>query len=155
MKKPMPNQLKHLAVYKLPKIVTRNGKIKMVNGMMIPLWKDYDPGRKIKPRYIYYMTCSPGKSKGPYLHTKRRGLLTLIDGQATLVYRIDREFQELSMRAVRNAVMVDIPARVGYLIRNLSKIAAHFIIIGDYPWKKGEKETVTPDFHGYYEQKKR
>jgi hypothetical protein len=144
------------AVYKLAKIITRDKRSGVKSGSLIPLWKDYDPGRKLKPRYIYYLACSPKRLKGPYLHTRRRGLLTLIGGGATLVYRTKTGFQELRLRADGPEVpMIDIPSGVEYLILNPYKVEARFINICDYPWRKGDSETIIPDFHAYFKKKRR
>lgn len=134
-------------IEKIPTGEKRNGR---PSGIMIPIWKDYDPIPRIVPRFVYMMTCAPGRQKGPYLHTKRRGLLTLAEGRVRLVYQEGHTFREVDMDAGEKAVMADISAGTGYLIKNPSPDReAVFIVICDYPWRKADQEMVVPDFSGY------
>lgn len=136
--------------YKLEKIITRHPKTKAVTGLLIPLWKDYEPNKKINPRYIYFLTCAPRSFKGPYLHTKRRGLLTLIEGRLSLIYKDGKRFQEISLDARRQAVMADIPKMTAYLLKNPFSQEAKLVNICDYPWQPGDQETLEPDFPGFF-----
>lgn len=139
-----------IIVRDIEKIHTREKENGRENGFMIPLWKDYDDMPPIVPRFVYMMTCAPQSTKGPYLHTKRRGLLTLIEGSASVVYQEGGEFHEVILEATDHAKMLDIPTNVGYLVRNLSlDHQAVFVNICDYPWKKDDNETITPDFSGW------
>lgn len=140
-----------ITVRTIDKIQTKEKNGGRPNGLMIPLWKDYDNiVPPMHPRFVYAMTCAPQSSKGPYLHTKRRGLLTLIQGSAVVVYQEENEFREIILNAMDGAAMLDIPMGTGYLIYNPSSdIEALFINICDYPWKKDDNETLTPDFRGW------
>ena len=140
-------------IYKIPKVKTKdkiNGKF---NGLMIPIWKDYDPllagGSKMKPRFVYFFTCAARSEKGPHLHKKRRGLLTLLEGKALFVYQVGKKFKEIKLDAAKEAIMIDIPKGTGYLIKNLYSKEAKFVNICDYPWRPDDNETITPDFSGY------
>ena len=121
-------------------------KVKTTSGLLAPLWKDYDPIPKIKPRYIYYTTCAAGATKGPYLHEKRRGLLALIEGKAVFIYKTQRSFSKLYLDASKEVAMLDIPKKTAYLIKNPYKKESKFINICDYPWKKNDNETKTPNW---------
>ena len=111
---------------------------------MIPLWKDYDLVQKMRVRFVYYSTCAPKTEKGPYLHKKRRGLLTLLEGKAIFVYKVGKKFKETKLDASKKITMLDIPKGIGYLIKNPYSAEAKFINICDYPWKPNENETVVP-----------
>lgn len=139
-----------LKVYKITKIITRHSQGGASTGLLIPLWKDYEAGKKIRPRYIYFMSCAPKSFKGPYLHTKRRGFLTLIEGRLLLVYKDGTRFKKIFLNADRQAMMVDMPKNTAYLMENPFKKEAQLINICDYPWKKGDHETVEPDFSKYF-----
>lgn len=149
------NFLNLIKKYKINKIETRDKISLKKNGFMIPIWKDYDKIEQIKPRYVYYLTCAPQSIKGPYLHKKRRGLLTLLEGRIVLAYKSGNKFNEVHMEAGDEAMMADIPKMVGYLIQNPYKKEARLLNICDYPWKKDDNETITPDFSGYLRQSQR
>ncbi len=117
--------------------------------MLMPLWKDYDSLPAMTPRYVYYATCRAGEEKGPYLHRKRRTLLNLVEGRIILAYREAEVFKETEVNADSHPVLFDIPAGVGYLIRNPFKDDAVMVNICDYPWKEGDNETEAPDFSDY------
>lgn len=135
--------------YSIARIKTVSKNSGRINGTLMPLWKDYDPLPAMAPRYIYYATCRAGEEKGPYLHTKRRTLLNLVEGRIILAYREAEVFKETEVNADSHPVLFDIPAGVGYLIRNASKDDAKMVNICDYPWKEGDNETEVPDFSGY------
>ena len=146
-----------LKTYEIEKIATKAKESGMVNGSMIPVWKDYDEIPQMTPQFIYLLTCAPACAKGPYLHTKRRGLLTLIEGSVRIVYQEEERgnFQELSLDAKEKAIMIDIPAGIGYLIVNTSQTDSALLLnICDYAWRKDDNETVTPDFSLYHQQTK-
>lgn len=141
-----------MKIYHIKKIVTREAASGKKNGILIPIWKDTDPIEKIHPRYIYFLTCGAGRMKGPYLHTKRRGLLTLIEGRALLVFMHNGNFVEQRMDATKHAIVADIPAQESYCIMNPFKKEARFVNICNYPWKKGDTETTIPDFSEYFKK---
>lgn len=122
------------------------------NGFILPLWKDYDEIEEIAPRYIYFTTCEPGFDKGPYFHTKRRGLITLLEGRILFIYKEHGVYRERLIDAEKAYTLIDIPAKTPYLIRNNSQKTAKLINICDYPWKKGDDETIVPDFGDYLEK---
>src|SRR3989344_3726820 len=134
----------------IPKIETRDKITSRKNGIMIPLWKDYDFRPAMNPRYVYFFTCASRAHKGPYLHKKRRGLLSLIEGKAIFVYKTGKKFVEIKLDASRSATMLDITMGTGYLIKNPYSKEAKFLNICDYPWKPNENETIIPDFSGHY-----
>ena len=139
-----------LTVRAIDKIETVEKESNRISGCMIPLWKDYDDMIPMHPRFVYAMTCAPQSTKGPYLHTKRRGLLTLIEGSAVIVYQEGKEFHTIALHAMDSVAMLDIPAGIGHLIYNSSfDKSALFVNICDYPWRKDDNETLTPDFSGW------
>lgn len=136
--------------YRVASIPTLNKKTGNINGMLVPLWKDYDPIEKLVPRYVYYTTCNPGEDKGPYLHKNRRTLLALVEGKAVFVYKDGKKFSEIVLNADENITMLDVPRGMGYLIRNTHDSIARLINICDYPWREGDDETESPNFKEYY-----
>src|SRR3989344_9215398 len=136
--------------YRVARIPTLNNKTDGINGMLVPLWKDYDPIEKLVPKYVYYTTCSPGEDKGPYLHKKRRTLLALIEGKIAFVYRDGEKFSEIVLASDEDIPMLDVPSGVGYLIRNTHNDVARIINICDHPWRENDNETESPDFKEYY-----
>ena len=136
-------------VYKIAKVKTKDKTKGAVNGLIIPIWKDYDPMPKMKPRFVYFFTCAAFSEKGPHLHKKRRGLLTLLEGKALFIYQAGKNFKKIVLDSSKEAIMVDIPKGVGYLIKNPYSKEAKFVNICDYPWRPNDNETITPDFSRY------
>ena len=136
--------------YSVSRIKTTDKKSGKYNGIMMPLWKDYDPVAPISPRYVYYTTCLAGENKGPYLHTKRRTLLNLVEGKIILAYQENDNFKEIIIDSENNPLLFDIPAGIGYFIRNIYQTEAKMVNICDYPWREGDNETETPDFSAYF-----
>ena len=136
--------------YRVARISTLNKKTGNINGMLVPLWKDYDPIERIVPKYIYYTTCSQGEDKGPYLHKKRRTLIALVEGRIIFVYKDGEKFSEIALTSDENITMLDVPSGVGYLIRNTSDDVARLVNICDHPWRENDNETESPDFNEYY-----
>lgn len=135
--------------YSLKRIKTVNKSSGKDNGIMMPLWKDYDAIDLITPRFIYYTTCLAAEDKGPYLHTKRRTLLSLVEGKIIFVYLDKNVFKDVMVDAGKDSMLFDIPAGIGYLIRNPYSAEAKMVNICDYPWREGDNETVIPDFSDY------
>jgi len=123
---------------------------KQLNGMMCPLWKDYDEV-KIVPRMVYAISILPRTVKGPYCHTKRRGLLCLIQGKAVFVYKSPEEdqFHVKEMDSKESLMMIEIPKNLEYAIIGLGAQESLFVNICDYPFIPGDNETTIPNFGGY------
>ncbi len=90
----------------------------------------------------------------------------MLEGKAIFIYKIGEKLKaplssrrnvgisakalkEIKLDASREAVMIDVPKGIGYLIKNPYLKEAKFINICDYPWRAGDNETITPDFEGY------
>lgn len=137
-----------IKAHPLNRIKTTNKNSGKPNGILMPLWKDYDPIDSMTPRFVYYTTCLAGEDKGPYFHTKRRTLLNLVEGKIVFVYRENNLFKEIVVDS-DNPSLLDVPAGIGYLIRNPHSKEAKIVNICDYPWREGDNETQTPDFSDY------
>lgn len=142
-----------ITIKEIEKIKTA-GSNNQINGIFIPLWKDYDHQPALQPRFVYFTSCLPHCRKGPYLHTKRRGLLTLIEGKIIFVYQNKNNFEKIPLTAQEKAVLIDIPAQVGYLLDNPYNEEAKLINICDHPWRADNQETIIPDFKNYFLQQK-
>ena len=117
------------------------------SGAMIPLWNERE-GRGLVPRMVYATTCLPGKVKGPYRHSRRRGLLSILRGRVAFVYRAGGRFRERVLDS-RRPLLVDIPPRLVYCIVGLGKEESLLVNMCDYAWRKGDGESSEPDFGAY------
>lgn len=123
----------------------------IINGRIIPLWKDYEfPAMKLK--FVYYTTGAPGTTKGPYMHTKRNGLVSVIQGKVILVYKEtlkDKAYQELTIDADKKPQSIYIPKNTPHCFINIGQKELVLVNICDYAWKPGDNEDQKPDFSDY------
>ncbi len=123
-------------------------KPRVRSGSIIPLWKHYDESG-LEARMVYAATCLPGNVKGPYRHTRRRGLLSVLKGKVAFVYRENGRFRDKVLSAGKQPVLVDIPPMQDYAIVGLGREESILVNVCDYAWREGDGETLTPDFSGY------
>ena len=138
-----------IEVYDLEVFRTSSSKSKVDNGLISPLWKDYDDPNNLAPRYVYYTTCSPKSIKGPYKHTKRAGLLCFISGKIIFVYKENNKFKEVEINTSKTPKKIYIPNNTEYVIINIGNNDAVAVNICNYPWIKDDNETITPNFSDY------
>ncbi|MHA2366118.1 MAG: polysaccharide biosynthesis C-terminal domain-containing protein [Candidatus Hodarchaeales archaeon] len=65
-------------------IPTKN-KNKKRNGTYIPIYKSLEEKIKGPVTQVYMTSCYPGETKGPHLHNRRRGHLTVLKGKVSFV----------------------------------------------------------------------
>ena len=99
-------------VYDLSLIKTKNVKSGEDNGSFIPIYKDLelDIG---KIRMVYMTSCLPREVKGPHIHKKRNGHLTVLKGDVLFVleYVVDGEkiYEEVRISG-SNPKLISVPA---------------------------------------------
>jgi len=72
---------------------------KVDSGIMIPLWKDYDSDKIKNAKFVYFTTCKPGTTKGPYTHLRRSALLSVLQGKIVYVYKESNQYKEVEINA--------------------------------------------------------
>ena len=71
-------------VYPLQCIATKSVITGEHNGIFVPIYKDLEQDIGII-RMVYSTSCLPGQVKGPHLHKKRKGHLTVLRGNVVFV----------------------------------------------------------------------
>jgi len=112
------------------------------SGYMIPIWNVLQTPFECK--YIYSITTEPGAVKGPYCHTIRNGIMTLVEGKAVVIYKDSDGYQEVWL--LENYEQIEIPANTEYCIIGQGTGSAVLVNICDHPWQPGDDETYVPDF---------
>jgi mannose-6-phosphate isomerase-like protein (cupin superfamily) len=91
---------------------------------------------------VYATTINPLTTKGPILHERRRGLITAIQGDVTLVTK------EHSYEMRRNGVsfVIEIPANTPFsLINSDPMLPAIIINCPDKAWHPDDEDTIKFD----------
>lgn len=121
------------------------------SGIMTPLWKDYEFS-KLTPRFVYHTTCNPGTTKGPFIHTKRSSLLSVIHGHIVLIYKetpSSKDYKEIEIDANKQPQSIYIPKNTPNCIVNIGSGTAVFVSVNDHAWRPDDNETVIADFSDY------
>lgn len=116
---------------------------------MHPLWNEGE--LQLDPKLVYAMSVLPGTIKGPYCHTQRRTVLTLMRGKVALVYKQHEreEFLDALIDADEVPHRIDIPPFWDHAIVGLPSKESFFVSLGDRPYIPGEQERLLADFSAY------
>ena len=80
---------------KHPKIITKSEKGKS-NGWLVPIFNVHESMIDVAqhPKQVYLTVIALREVKGPHLHLKRWGLFTCIRGNAKIVVRTEKGYEE-------------------------------------------------------------
>lgn len=113
------------------------------SGKLISLFNVLD-SPTFEPNYIYSITVPCGRVKGPYIHSLRTTLCSLLSGEVDLIYKVEDKYEVIN---INTSLQVVIPPKVGFCLLGKSNNSL-IVNICDYPWYPETKECLVPDFDG-------
>ncbi len=120
-------------------------------GEMVPVYKDWEPWHDgYVPKMAYITSIAPHTSKGPILHSRRRGFMMAFKGSVTVECLVENKIQEYEIRNNENEKFaLIIPAGVPNRICNNSEEEAVILNLPDRAWRPDDEDTEK--FNGWKE----
>ena len=139
-----------LLVQHHPKIITENSEGRP-NGWLVPIFNVYDGliDAAQHPRQIYLTVIAPREVKGPHLHLKRWGLFTCIRGNARIVVRTEKGYEEYLTGEDYEFSTIQVPAGVPTALQNISDEEAHILNMPSPAWRIDDEDEHSVDFDDY------
>lgn len=104
-------------------------------GELIPLWH-IDQGPPIDQ--VYLTTIWPGRTKGPHLHLKRRGLFHCVFGEVRVVMRVGSTYCNVEL--LPGDPPIEVPPGTPALLFNPSGCISAVLNMPSPPWRVGEED---------------
>lgn len=114
-------------------------------GVMIPIFRDWDSLKdNYKPCMAYMSTVKPKMSKGPILHTKKSGYLTVFGQNIEIEYFDENQIKTFIIcNEIGDTHAVYIPPGEPIKFINKSEtVTAQIINLPDESWKPGLSDTI-------------
>ena len=128
---------------KIPKL-TELQVIQTPDGYLTPVykdWEDWHEGYEVK--MVYHTSIGPGISKGPILHERRRGLMSCISGDVSVVCLIDGNLKTYKLSSEEKKFILMIPENVPNMIVNNSQTEKALIMnLPDKAWHPNDEDTI-------------
>jgi dTDP-4-dehydrorhamnose 3,5-epimerase len=139
-----------LLVQQHPKIVTKNKDGKS-NGWLVPIFNIHDGliDTAQQPRQVYLTVIAPGEVKGPHLHMKRWGLFTCIRGNAKIVIRTEKGYEEYLTGEDHKFTTVQVPAGVAAALQNIGEEEAYMLNMPSPAWRIDDQDEHPVSFDDY------
>jgi len=133
-----------------PKIITKNSEGRS-NGWLVPIFNVYDEllDEGQHPRQVYLTVISPGEIKGPHLHLKRWGLFTCIRGNAKIVVRTEKGYEEYLTGENYEFATVQVPAGVPAALQNIGDEEAYMLNMPSPAWHIDDQDEHPVSFEDY------
>ncbi len=127
-------------------ILKKIQKIKTTDGVMIPIYRDWDKDTNEghRPRMVYATTVNPGISKDIIFHKKRTSYLTCIQGRILLECLVDNKVESVILDSEEtDAVgLVIIQKSIPLKISSMSEEVSIIINCPDPSWHPQDQDTV-------------
>ena len=139
-----------IPVYRHPKIVTKN-KEGLSNGWLVPIFNVHDGviDASQYPKQVYLTVITPGEIKGPHLHLKRWGLFTCIRGNAKIVVRTVKGYEEYLTGETHEFATIQVPAGVPAALQNIGSEDAYMLNMPSPAWHKDDLDEHHVSFDDY------
>ena len=129
------------------KIITKN-KEGRPNGWLVPIFNVHDgliaPAQH--PRQVYLTVIAPREVKGPHLHLKRWGLFTCIRGNAKIVVRTERGYEEYLTGEDYEFATIQVPAGVSAALQNIGDKEAYMLNMPSPAWHIDDQDEHPVEF---------
>ena len=139
-----------IPVYRHPKIVTKNTEGRP-NGWLVPIFNVHDGviDASQYPKQVYLTVIAPGEIKGPHLHLKRWGLFTCIRGNAKIVVRTEKGYEEYLTGEDNGFATIQVPAGVPAALQNIGDEDAYMLNMPSPAWHKDDLDEHSVSFDDY------
>jgi dTDP-4-dehydrorhamnose 3,5-epimerase-like enzyme len=118
--------------------------IKTPDGYLTPIYKDWEEwhnGYEVK--MVYHTSVGPGISKGPILHERRRGLISCISGDVSVVCLINGNLKTYKLSSGEKKFILMIPENIPNMIVNNSQTEEALIMnLPDKAWHPTDEDTI-------------
>jgi dTDP-4-dehydrorhamnose 3,5-epimerase-like enzyme len=118
--------------------------IKTPDGFLTPVykdWEDWHAGYEVK--MVYHTSIGPGISKGPILHERRRGLMSCISGDVSVVCLVNSKLETYKLSSNGKKFILMIPENTPNMIINNSKTDEALIMnLPDKSWHPNDEDTI-------------
>ena len=133
-----------------PKIITKN-KEGRSNGWLVPIFNVHDGliDAEQHPRQVYLTVIAPLEVKGPHLHLKRWGLFTCIRGNAKIVIRTEKGYEEYLTGKDYEFATVQVPAGVPAALQNIGDEEAYMLNMPAPAWHIDDQDENPISFDDY------
>ena len=139
-----------LLVQHHPKIITKNKEAKS-NGWLVPIFNVHDDliDEAQHPRQVYLTVIAPREIKGPHLHLKRWGLFTCIRGNAKIVVRTEKGYEEYLTGEDYEFATIQVPAGVPAALQNIDDEEAYMLNMPSPAWHVDDQDEHPVSFDDY------
>ena len=139
-----------LLVQHHPKIITKN-KEGRSNGWLVPIFNVHDGliDDAQHPRQVYLTVIAPREIKGPHLHLKRWGLFTCIRGNAKIVVRTEKGYEEYLTGEDCEFATIQVPAGVPAALQNIGDKEAYMLNMPSPAWHVDDQDEHPVTFDNY------
>lgn len=118
--------------------------IETPDGQLVPVYKDWEEwhdGYEVK--MAYHTSIRPGVSKGPILHERRRGLMSCISGDVSVVCLVNGKLKTYKLSSGNRKYILLIPENTPNMIINNSKSQDAIIMnLPDKSWHPDDEDTI-------------
>ena len=118
--------------------------IKTPEGFLTPVykdWEDWHAGYEVK--MAYHTTIGPGISKGPILHERRKGMMSCISGEASVVCLVNGNLKTYKLVDEEKKFILLIPEGTPNMIINTSEEKEAMILnLPSKAWHPDDEDTI-------------
>ncbi|MFH1226422.1 MAG: WxcM-like domain-containing protein, partial [Planctomycetota bacterium] len=133
-----------------PKIITKS-KEGRPTGWLVPIFNVHDALIKAEqyPQQVYLTVIAPWEVKGPHLHLKRWGLFTCIRGNAKIVVRTEKGYEEYLTGEDHGFATIQVPAGVPAALQNIGTGEAYMLNMPAPAWQADDRDEHDVSFADY------
>ena len=118
--------------------------IKTPDGFLTPVykdWEDWHAGYEVK--MAYHTSIGPGISKGPILHERRKGLMSCVSGEVSVVCLVNGILKTYKLVDGEKKYILLIPEGIPNMIINTSQDKEAVILnLPSKAWRPDDEDTV-------------
>ena len=135
--------------FTLEKHLTKDISDGHTNGVLIPIWKDFEKIVQIVPKMLYVTTVNSGETKGPHLHTKRDSYFVCIKGKVIFIVK-DHSGKYFEIESSdEKPTLIQVPKNFSSAHINTGSEPAIVLAIANIAWKPGDNEMKNVLFEDY------
>jgi dTDP-4-dehydrorhamnose 3,5-epimerase-like enzyme len=118
--------------------------IKTPDGVLTPVYKDWEDWHEgYDVQMVYTTSINPGVSKGPILHRRRKGLISCIIGDVSVICLFDGILETYNLSSNEKKFILFIPENTPNMIVNNSKTNEAIIMnLPNRAWHPDDEDTI-------------
>ena len=138
-----------IKTFKLEKHQTKDIIDGHVNGLLIPVWRDWDESISIKPDMVYINSINPGERKGPHLHIIRHSYFVCVKGKVVFIIK-ENSGNYLEIESSEDdPVLIEIPKNHSSAHINLSDEPSLIMALVSPSWKPDNRDEHNITYDDY------